>query len=96
MKGDGGIDGSSGRLLCDILCDEGGERECLETNLPPFLPRKADSSFTMSGESSSSSSFSILGGHWMMSSLSRSAKLANVKGPCVGTCSFLPTLAFFL
>ena len=33
MKGDGGIDGSSGWLLCDILCDEGGEKECAWTQI---------------------------------------------------------------
>ena len=63
MKGDGGIDGSSSWWLCDILCDEGCERESAWRQI---LPRRADSSFTMSGESSSSSSSSsTLGGHWM-------------------------------
>ena len=62
MKGDGGIDGSSGWLLCDILCDEGCERESAWRQI---LPRRADSSFTIRCESSSSSSSLTLSGHWM-------------------------------
>ena len=41
MKSDGSIDGSSGWLLCDILCDEGCERESAWRQI---LPRRADGS----------------------------------------------------
>lgn len=35
VRGDSGIDGGSGGSHYDVLCDERGERVCLETDLPP-------------------------------------------------------------
>ena len=38
VKGDSGIGGGSGGSLCDVLCDEGGERECAGRQIYPLLP----------------------------------------------------------
>ena len=86
-----------GWLLCDILCDEGGERESAWRQI---LPHRADSSFTMSGESCSSSpSSSTLRGHWisLMPLLSCSATLHTSCSATLHTsCSLLTPMEVIL